>query len=95
MPSTRGVNLLESSSVEEDLGVPGDTKFTMSQHCAPVAKEKNGLLRCIKSVSNRLKKVLLPLYSVLARAQMEYCAWFWAPLLKRDRELLKRVQGRL
>ena len=82
-----------SSSAEKDLGVLEDNEMSMSSHCVLVANKAKGILGCTRmSTGSRCREVILPLCSALERSHLEFCAQFWAPQDKRDRELLEWVQ---
>ncbi|KAJ7419876.1 hypothetical protein BTVI_23631 [Pitangus sulphuratus] len=91
-----GTDLLETSSVDKDLGILVHHKLSVSQQCSLVAKKDNGVLECIgKIITSRSKEVIQPFYSALVRPHLECYVPFWAPQYKRDLELLEQVRWKV
>ena len=87
--------VLKSVESERDLGVMVDNKVKFSAQCSKAANSANASLAMIKrNIVTRNKKTIVKLYKALVRPKLEYCVQAWRPFLKKDIEVLEKVQRR-
>jgi len=69
--------------------------FNVSEQCTKVVKTCNRILGMIKrSFTFRSGNMIVTLYKALIRPHLEYCGQAWRPHLKKDINLLEKVQHR-
>ena len=63
--------------------------------CERAAKAANSALGLItRSFHYRTKSILVPLYKTFVRPKLEYAVAVWSPWLKKDEEVVEKVQQR-
>jgi ribonuclease P/MRP protein subunit RPP40 len=88
-------NDLEVIQEERDLGVIVQSDLKVSAQCAKVVKTANRVLGMVRRTFEcRSKDIILNLYKSLVRPHLEYCVQAWSPHLRKDIELIERVQHR-
>ena len=86
---------LKKSLKERDLGVIVDSNLKFSEQCSIAVKNANSTLGIIRRhIKSRKKNIILKLYKTLVRPKLEYCVQAWCPYLKKDIEIIERVQHR-
>ena len=87
------VNLLESVQSEKDLGVIVDKDLSFEEHINEVVKRANkisGLLK--RTIVNKNKSIMAPLFKALVRPILEYGNAIWSPRLKKHTVSIENVQ---
>ena len=65
------------------------------KQCAKVVGTANRVLSMIcRAFAYKSRDIILPLYKCLVRPHQEYCVQVWCPHLKKDIDLIEKVQRR-
>ena len=92
---TMGYNSVKDITSEKDLGLLIDNNATFSNQCLSAVRNANRMLGLIRrNIVYKSKDVILRLYKSLVRPLLEYCVQVWNPYLRKDIDLLERVQRR-
>ena len=87
--------VLGKTTEEKDLGIWISSDLKYAVQCEKAAKAANSALGLIsRSFQYRTKTVLVPLYKTFVRPRMEYAVAVWSPWMRKDEEVLERVQQR-
>src|SRR5579864_8235140 len=90
-----GTNEIKVSTQEKDLGVIVDKSGKPSEQCIVAVKKANGIFGMIKrNIKFKSKNVIVKLYKSLVRPRLEYCIQAWSPHLRKDIDMMERVQRR-
>jgi ribonucleases P/MRP protein subunit RPP40 len=90
-----GSHEIGKSVQEKDLGIIIDKSGKSSEQCIMAAKKANSILGMIKrNIKFKSKQVIVKLYKALVRPRLEYCIQVWSPYLRKDINMLERVQRR-
>jgi len=89
-----GDQVLNSVSIERNMGVLIQHNLKVSEQCIRVVRTCNRILGMIKrSFTFRSGDMIVTLYKSLIRPHLEYCVQAWRPHLKKDINLLEKVHN--
>jgi ribonucleases P/MRP protein subunit RPP40 len=87
-----GKDILKSNE-EKDLGVYFSSEFKPTLNCNKVSKSANSIMGLIRrNIINKSPDGMIILYKTLVRPKIDYCIQVWRPFLKKDIQILERIQ---
>ena len=80
---------------EKDLGVTMNANMKVSEQCRIAASKGNQVLGMIRrNITYKEKSLIMPLYKAIVRPHLEYCIQAWNPYLRKDVDMLEKIQRR-
>ena len=90
-----GGTILCKTVKEKDLGVTMNANMKVSEQCRIAASKGNQILGMIRrNITYKEKGLIVPLYKAIVRPHLEYCIQAWRPYLRKDIDILEKVQRR-
>ena len=90
-----GGTILSKTVKEKDLGVTMNANMKVSEQCRIAASKGNQVLGMIKrNITYKEKSLIVPLYKAKVRPHLEYCIQAWSPYLRKDIDMLEKIQRR-
>ena len=90
-----GDAVLGRTTQEKDLGVTFSADMKVSEQFGIAASKGNQSLRLIRrTITYKVKQLIVPLYKAIVRPHLEYCIQAWTPYRKKDIDKLERIQRR-
>ena len=90
-----GGTILSITVKEKDLGVTMNANMKVPEQCRIAASKGNpvrGMIRRNKTYKD--KSLIVPLYKAIVRLPSEYCIQAWSPYLRKDIDMLEKIQRR-
>ena len=89
-----GGTILSKTVKEKDLGVTMNANMKVSEQCRIAASKGNQVLGMIRRNITYEKSLIIPLYKAIVRPHLEYCIQAWNPHLRKDVDMLEKIQRR-
>ena len=88
-----GGTILSKTVKEKDLGVTMNANMKVSEQCRIAAFKGNQVLGMIRrNITYKEKSLIIPLYKAIVRPHLEYCIQAWNPYLRKDVDMLDKIQ---
>lgn len=93
MEDAETIKPLPKDTDDEDFGVLFDVNMKFSKHIAAVSNKATKILSMVRKLFKYMDGCMLtPVYKALIRHHLEYAKSVCCPILKQDRDKLKKVQ---
>ena len=90
-----GGTILSKTVKEKDLGVTMNANMKVSEQCTIASYKGNQVLGMIRrNITYKEKSLIIPLYKAIVRPHLEYCIQAWNQHLRKDVDLLEKIQRR-